>query len=238
MRWFLVCVFSVQSFVAAAEESRGESRDPKDALLAAATLAEAHADARFAFSVEYRGKSKDKETLLQVRYDPRLPEGERWRLLDGSFDDLEKSAQDRIKKLESEERPDDAVVYDRIGDLIDTIELVDETDAAFIFRGPLVDDDLPDAPFEATLTLDKTEGHIERIELRALDSFKPAPVAKIKSFYQVQSFSAPTGGGPALIAESQNRVQGKAMFRSFAADVTQRFFDIERVDLSQVVAAD
>ncbi|MHA7872005.1 MAG: hypothetical protein ACX939_06635, partial [Hyphococcus sp.] len=166
--------------------------------------------------------------------DPRLPAGSRWRLVEGVLEELDDDLQDEIKDLEKRERPDGKLVYDKIGEVIENAELLEETDAYALFRAPLIDDGVPRDAVQATITLNKTTGHIERIEASALEPFKPAPIAKVKSFYQDQRFAPPTAGGPALLAESESDVAGKAMFKSFAVRQRRRFSDIELIDAADI----
>ena len=209
-----------------------------DMLSAAADLAAEHADTRFAYTVDYWRRKNEEEVSVKVRYDPRLPEGERWRLVEGSLEDLDDDMRDEIKDLEKRERPDEKLVYGKIGDVIESVELIEETDAYAVFRGPLIDDGVPEDAVQATFTLNKTTGHIERIEASALEPFKPAPIAKIKKFYQDQRYAPPSGDGPALLSGSESDVAGKAMFKKFSVHQRRRFSDIELVKPADMPSAE
>ena len=200
-----------------------------DMLRAAADLAADHADTRFAYTVDYWRLKDGEEVSVKVRYDPRLPEGGRWRLVDASLEDLDKDLRKEIESLEERERPDEKLVYHKLGEVLEGLELVEETDVQAIFRGPINGDDMPEDVLQATITLNKTTGHIERIETIALEPFKPAPVAKVKRFYQDQRYAVPTGGGPALLVDSESDVSGKAVFKSFSTQQRRQFSDIELV---------
>jgi len=229
--------FASISFSAVADDAV-HSPSAFDMLNEAADLAAEHADTRFAYTVDYWRRKNEEEVSVKVRYDPRLPEGGRWRLVEGALEDLDDDMQDEIKNLEKRERPDEKLVYDKIGDVIDSVELIEETDAYAVFRGSLIDDGVPEDAIQATFTLNKTTGHVERIEARALEPFKPAPIAKIKSYYQDQYFAPPADGGPALLVESDNDVAGKAMFKSFSVRQRRQFSDIELVDPAEIPSAD
>lgn len=217
------------SFSAAAEDA-AQVPSAFDMLNAAAGLAADHADTRFAYTVDYWRRKNEEEVSVKVRYDPRLPEGKRWRLVEGALEDLNDDMRDEIKDLEKRDRPDDKLVYDKIGDVMESMELIEETDAHAVFRGPLIDDGVPENAVQATFTLNKTTGHIERIEASALEPFKPAPIAKIKKFYQDQRYAPPVDGGPALLSGSESDVSGKAVFKKFSVQQRRRFSDIELVD--------
>ncbi len=235
----LACVafaINASSFVAA--EDTPPPQMARDMLIAAADLAAAHADTRFAYTVDYWGRENDEEVAVKVRYDPRLPVGERWRLVGASLEDLDKDLREEIEDLEDRKRPDGKLVYNKIGDVLAGLALVEETDAYAIFRGPVNGEDLPEDVLQGTITLNKTTGHIERIELRALEPFKPAPIAKVKQFYQDQRFAPPLGDGPALLVESENDVSGKAMFKKFSNASRRRFSDIELVDPADIASAE
>jgi hypothetical protein len=234
MRLLLLIFVALASFGASAEAP--PDGDAKAALVQAAKLAEAHADARYAFSVEYWRKQNDEETAVTVRFDPRLPEGARWRVVDGSTDDLDDQMKKQLSDLEKAERPDDALVYDRVGEMLGDTELIEETEEKAVFRGPFKGDRLPEDAVEATIVFNKASGHIEQIDAVAKKSFKPAPIAKIKSMRQRQVYAAPVGDGPALLSTSESAMAGKAMFKSFEAEVRQRFFDLERVDPAELAS--
>ena len=209
-----------------------------DMLNTAANLAARHADTRFAYTVDYWGRENDEEVAVKVRYDPRLPDGERWRLVGASLEDLDKDLRKEIEDLEERERPDEKLVYYKISDALAGLEFIEEADAYAIFRGLMNGEDLPQDVLQGTITLNKTTGHIERIELRALEPFKPAPIAKVKQFYQDQRFSPPLGDGPALLVESESDVSGKALFKKFSRASRRRFSDIELVNPADIASAE
>jgi hypothetical protein len=74
--------------------------------------------------------------------------------------------------------------------------------------------------------------------VRSIKPFKPMPVAKIKSMTQSQSYAAPNGDGAALLQASEGAANGKAMFKSFTTQSRQRYFDIERIDPSELPGED
>lgn len=230
--------FLISTSLSVAADDATRSPSAFDILREAADLAAKHADTRFAYTVDYWRRKDDEEVSIKVRYDPRLPEGGRWRLVDTSLEDLDKDLRKEIEDLEERERPDEKLVYDKISDLIEKVELVEETEAYAVFRGPLIDDGVPEGAVQATLTLNKTTRHIERIEARAIEPFKPAPVAKVKKFYQDQRFAPPAGDGPALLSESESDVSGKAVFKSFSTQQRRQFSDIELVNPADIAAAE
>ena len=240
MRFLLAALiaFLFNASLSAAADDALTTPSAFDMLNTAANLAARHADTRFAYTVDYWRMKNEEEVAVKIRYDPRLPVGSRWRLVEGSLEDFDDDMREEIEDLEKRERPDEKLVYDRIGDVIESVELVEETDTYAVFRGPLIDDGVPENAVQATFMLNKTTVHIERIEASALEPFKPAPIAKIKKFYQDQRYAPPAGDGPALLVESDSNVSGKAMFKKFSVQQRRRFSDIELVNPADIASAE
>ncbi len=232
LRVCAVALSVLASTLAVHAEETGEAR----ALLEKAIeTAFAHAGDRFAFTVSLEQSNEEETVSLELRYDPREPEKDRWRLLGASDDGLSKKEKKVFKKIRKSEFSDDAIVYDKLGEELSTFALISETEEAAVFSSPVVDDDLPEGALEMYVTLDKKGGHVSRIEVRSLKPFKPASVAKIETMSQVQTYRLSEAGGPALLHTSESAAEGSAMFKSFKSHSRQTFSDIERIDAEEIV---
>jgi len=206
--------------------------EPCAALEQAISLAEDHKNDRYAFTVHYWTSAGDKEVDLTLRYDPRYPQGGRWRLVGQNMDGLDEKTRKQISKLEKIDRPDDKIVYDKARDVLPDAEFLKEEGGAYLFKAEVSDDDLPKDALEAIVSVSKEGGFIEKIETRSLKPFKPAAVAKVNSMMQVQTYSAPFGDNPAFLATTESEAQGSAMFKKFDIKTREIYSDIERVPVS------
>jgi len=209
--------------------------DVTSALAAAVDAAVARAETRYAFTIDYWTKVRDRAPVaVRARYDPRRADGAHWTLIDPSPDDagdLVDAALEQIEKLnESRERADAALVYDGLADMLPAARLENETAAEAVFKARDFSDEMPADAVEATIFFDKAGGYVSRIELKALKPFKPSPMVKIKALNQTQEFAPERAGGPALLRASHNQTEGKAMFHKFTADTRITYSDIEKVD--------
>jgi len=232
-------VLTLIAVVSAAAETTEKAPGGAHAVLAAAAAeAVAYGDTRFAFTLDHWSEQNGEELALRLRFDPRKARGEQWSLLNGSKDDLSKNQKKAFKQIQKTTNPDDALVYDRLGDELGNVVLVEETAEIAKFKAPVVDDELPPDALEMTVTLDKTAGYVSQIDVRALKPFKPAAVAKIKSMTQSQTYVVPDGGGFAMLQTSENEVAGKAMLKSFTSHSRQTYSDIVPIDPSELPPAD
>ncbi len=229
----------LSSFAVAEEAVLAPPSDVFDQLDAAAVAAKAHAEARYAFTVDIHSLEDGKERHLKIRFDPRLEEGAQWRVLGQPPDALDKDTRNALKALESGEPGDDRLIYDKLLDSTAEIELAEETNDYALFTASLADDaDTPKKVREAlelTFRLEKQGGYISSVEMRSIKPFKPAAIAKIDSLVQAQSYAAPEEpGGPALMTESVNETEGRAMMKRFKSVMRQEFSDFERIDPSDM----
>ncbi len=230
----VVCLF----FFAASAHAEDAPPQAIDILAAAVAKAVEYSDARYAFRVDFWSEQNGDELALKLSFDPRRAHGAQWSLLDVSIDDLSKDQNKALKQFQKSENPDEAMVYDTLEDALGDVVLVEETEAIAVFTAPVVSDDAPKDVLEMTVTLNKTEGYVSRIDVRSIKPFKPMPVVKIKSMTQSQSYAAPNGDAAALLQASQGAANGKAMFKSFTTQSRQRYFDIERIDPPALPATD
>jgi hypothetical protein len=202
---------------------------------AAAKAAMLDPQTRYAFTLERRSQNNDDEAVtIRARFDPRWPTGERWRLLDQDIETASEDTLDALKFLQKSEEDDEALVYDKLGEMLVDVKLKEETPVTATFIAPVKDDELPPDVLEAEITLNKLEGYVSRIALRSIREFKPVAIAKVKSLSQIQTFTAPVGDGPALLNSSENAARGKAMFRKFDQHMYSVYFDIERIDPAEI----
>ncbi len=207
-------------------------------LQSAVALAASHKGERFAFTMEYQEEGGDLETpaTFRGRFDPSADE--MWSLLAPALDDLPKRVRGEVKKFRKNEDSDETLVYDGLGDLMKGVSLLEETDDAAVFVTRDLGEDAPKDKLEARIYLDKAQGYVSKIEVIAIDSFKPLPIVKVNEMIQVQTFDPPRDGLPALMRESTSHVVGKAMFKKFESKSKTLFSDIERVAVAPEAGAD
>jgi len=203
---------------------------------AAARAAELDPLSRYAFTLERRSRNNGAEAVtIQARFDPRWPKGEQWRLVDQDEEDASEETLSKLKALRKSEENDEALVYDKLNEMLVDVELTQETSETATFIAPLNDDELPPDVLEVEVTLNKIEGYVSRIAVRSVREFKPVVIAKVKSLSQIQTYAAPVGDGPALLQSSENAASGKAMFKKFDQHSYSVYSDIERIDPAEIV---
>ena len=202
-------------------------------LNAAAETAAAHAADQYAFTVDHWGQEGDKETTVKLRYDPRLPKGEQWRVLEPDAEHLDKGVKKVLKQLQKAESDENPLLYEKLDEMLAVAEFVEETDTEAVFVAQVDEDDLPKDALEVFMTLNKQGGYVSRIDVKSKKSFKPLPIAKVTNLVQSQFFAAPIDGGPALLAHTEGVVEGEAMFKSFKSVSRQTFSDIEKVETAK-----
>ena len=204
-------------------------------LAASAAAAKDAGDLRWAFTARYKDLADDTKTPLTARYDPRLPDGEWWKAVSPTGDDLEKDQVKFLKQMNKAKEPaDETLVYDKIGDMAARAELVSETSEEAVFSARVEDEDMPDEmkkALVATLILNKSSGVIRDVTVRAAEPFKPAAVAKVERFTQTQTYAQATPEWPPLLARSEMNVSGKAMFKSFEQHILIEYSDYELVEV-------
>lgn len=214
-----------------APSALAEATPVLSALRAAVDHAAAHGDTRFAFTVAHWSEENGEANAIKMRFDPRLPAGAQWTLLDPLTETLTKQQKKTMEKYQESERPDAALVYDRLNDMMSDLTLREETVDEAVFAAPFREDGVPEGAVELTIIFDKQNNHVKTIALKSLKPFKPAPVAKISAMAQLQTFAPPRQDGPALLMQSETEVQGKAMLKSFSSQSRQTYIDIETVRL-------
>lgn len=206
----------------------------KDLLLRAADEAEAAAAQRWAFTIDYVDKREGAEKAYRLRFDPRRADEEKWTLLAPAEADLNKDEKKRLKNFRKSTQADDALVYDRMRSSIVEAALVAETGTEAVFAAKIRDKDTPKAVMEAvdmTIRLDKQTGHVAAIELEAKKPFKPAPIAKVRTFRQVSRYARVRDGWPPLLVSAESRSSGDALGKAFSAESKTTYSDFEAVSV-------
>lgn len=215
---------------AAAEQS--VSQEAREALASAMEVAKQQADTRWAFTMVYTDHGEGGPKDYRLRFDPRLEEEARWQLLDPSIEALSKDEKKTFKQIQGSNDADDRLIYDKLPIDLDQLVLVAEDDARATFEAAIIDDEMPKKMIEAvkmTVTINKPGVFVEEISMRSTAPFKPAPVAKVDSFEQIQRYAPLTEGGPALLREAHSDVSGKAVFKKFDTKSTTVYSDFDPV---------
>lgn len=151
---------------------------------------------------------------LVSRYDPRLPEGERWSLLsiDGRAP-TQAEAKDfaRDRATEEHEDEDDNGENSDDGDvdaMVDpgTLRLIEETDAYWLLEFVPTDDGDDDEMgrevmrrMNGTVRIAKEGGHLETIDIRNEKPIRPRVGVKMKRFLMRMTFAPAVDGGPVVM---------------------------------------
>ena len=152
---------------------------------------------------------------LVSRYDPRMPEGERWSLLsiDGRAPtqaEAEDFARDRATEEhedadETGENPDDGDVDAMVDP--GTLRLIEETDAYWLLQFVPTDDGDDDdemgrdvmRKMDGTVRIAKDGGHLETIDIRNEKPIRPRVGVKMKKFLMRMTFAPAVDGGPVVM---------------------------------------
>ncbi len=228
-----VAVSALAFFSAAAAESVafGDAEAAKAEFVAAAEQAKARADQRWAFTLTYTDLPENK--TYRVRFDPRLPAGERWTPIEPAADALSKEERKVLKNISRNDDADDGLVYDGLSDFAADAEVLRADAREAAFRIAVDDPEMaPEmkAALSATATLDRAAGHVTAIEIISTKPFKPAPVAKIEKMRQLHRF-APVGPDRlVMLVSAVSEAKGKAMFKAFDEKADMAYSDFEAVD--------
>ena len=127
----------------------------------------------------YINRSDDEEKTYVLRFDPRWEQNAQWRLLQPEETSLSKKEKKRLKDLQKQSLPDDALVYDRLKIDLSAAELQSEDAERAIFSAPVDNDEMPEKMKSAltmTVTVNKPEQFVEVIALQSNEPFKPAAI--------------------------------------------------------------
>ncbi|PQA88112.1 hypothetical protein [Hyphococcus luteus] len=207
-------------------------------LIAAAEKAKANAGNLYAFTVEHWSSNGEKEALVTLHYDPRLDEGARWQVLSPAEDNLDKAAKKTLSKLRKAEMDGNPVLYDKLDEMIEAAEFVEEDETQAVYVAQVDEDEFPKDALEVYITLNKPGAYVSKIEVRSKKAFKPMAIAKVEHLVESRRFAPPEGDGPAFIASTQGLVEGEAMFRHFEQHTRQTFSDIEKVGVAEEAAGE
>jgi len=180
----------------------------------------------------YTDESDEDRKVYQLRYDPRGDEGKLWTLMKPSFESLSKKEKKALTAIQKDENSDDMLVYDKLKVDFETATLLSTDEERATYRVPLVDEDMPRKMREAIrmeITVNKSEAYVEKVALNSEKPFKPAPIAKLERFLQVQEY-APVSDGIVLLQSSQSEVSGKAMLKKFNSKTMASYSDFERIE--------
>ena len=166
----------------------------------------------------YTQTQESGEGLYVGRYDPGLPESERWSLVsvDGrtpTDDETEEYLEDRA--AEEEENSDEDDTFESIAKK-ESIALVEETDQHWIFSFEPAADSEDDLKFmesvHGTLKVIKDGHYVSELTLQNTGTIKPGKGIKIEKFLTRFRF-APVEDSESILPHSiQATVKGKAFF--------------------------
>lgn len=185
----------------------------------------------YAFDMAY----SDNKINAVARVNPSKPIGERVEVLNLEADDLDKDIRAMISAF-------DAAPLDEFwcADFLSLVgadaQVLSETNNATVLAfspEPGPDDDADDRKFlaamTAQITIDPRTAFVSAFEMRNRKPFKPAFIAKIKSF-EMNVTRAPSPDGRTYLADYQVDVSGSVALR--------RFKEFERRVISNLVASD
>ena len=212
----------------------------QSALEQAIDTAASHGEVRWAFTMRRIEIEDGEERSFTLRFDPRRAPEDRWTLLEPSLESLSKNRKKALKQLrENGADGDDQLVYDKLEIDFSDAALRSDDDERAVFVTSIDDEEMPKKMREAVemiVTVNKLAAFVETIEVRSTKPFKPAPVAKLERFSQVQTYALQGDGGPALLTSSHSDVAGKAMLKKFDSKSRTEYFDFESVPAEAVAA--
>ena len=186
----------------------------------------------------YTHTQEDSEGIYIGRYDPRLPESGRWRLIsvDGreptgeeTEDYLDQQADKRDRESDDDDNSFESIVKNR------SVALIEEADSYWLFSFEPEPDSEDDREFmeavHGTLKVVKDGHYVALITLQNTDTIKPGKGIKIEEFLTRLEFAPIQDGGPVLPHSVQATVKGRAFF-VIRIDETEtvKFSDFERAD--------
>jgi hypothetical protein len=147
------------------------------------------------------------------RFDPRKPSRERWRLLTV---DAREPTEDEIEKYQRDKAHDHSDNGDkRVNAMVepDSIRLIEETDEFWLFGfNPEEDREAVMDSVDATIRVNKPNGHLEYIDIRNHSAITPVVGVKIAKLITRLTFGPAAAGGPIVPLSTQVEVRGRAYF--------------------------
>lgn len=202
---------------------------PPAELLAALDHYRAEGPKGWAFTQTTTGADKDRVE----RYDPRRRGPERWTLLSENGEPPSEKTQADYRAT----RP----VFDSAANLSsqlvrDSADVVarDENSTTYEFRlRPVSETDRAAPHMRARFTYEHATRAFSRVELFAIQAFKPASSITIHEARTTLAYQPPAAGAPALPREVVMHVRGRRFWiRDFEQRVTSRYSDHENVSAS------
>ncbi len=229
----VAAILTLPIFGAVAEDAVSSPPSVSELFAAAIESAETQAQQRWAFSVTVRNLTDEDAPVFVRRFDPRQPEGERWLLLSHDIEALSKDERKALEAQGDDDEADTDLIYDGLSNFAEEVKLVGDASGLATFEFKMSDPEVPKKMVEAIkgrAVLDKKGGYISLVELVSTKSFKPHPAAKIKLFRQTQHYIKLVSDGPAVLADTEMEISGKAMFQDFSQHFRIEYADIEPVD--------
>jgi hypothetical protein len=174
------------------------------------------------------------------RYDPRLPEAERWRLvsIDGRAP-TEKESREYAERKRSENHDDEQEDDREIDGMVDpgSLELVEETADYWLLRFVPTDDDGEDEmgrevleKMDGTVKIIKDGRYLEYLDIRSTEPIRPKVGVKMKEFLTRITFGPAIEGGP-IVMKSMDVAIKLSAFLVVRVDETEsvRFSEFEFV---------
>lgn len=177
--------------------------------------------------------SLNEELLFVARFDPGLEEDERWSLISVDGREPTDRQQREFRDDKEEHRGDSDDGFDQLAASVepDTLELIEETDAHWLFSFvPDMDQDELVDSVDATIKIIKDGRYVELLEIRNKEVIKPGWGTKITQFLTRLTFGPAVDDGPIVPQTINVRVTGRALlFIGFDETEAIRYSDFERV---------
>ena len=181
----------------------------------------------------------EEELIFTGRYDPRLPEGERWTLLtvDGrepTDEELDDYLDDKEDEYQWDNDEDDGSDPTEIIDK-NTLELIEETDEHWLFSFTTNNEDMDEdeemefmEQLTATLKIVRDGHYLEYIDLRNEKAIRPAFSVRISDFRVRLTFGPAAADGPIVPLSEDVSIKGRALLLvTFNEKESTRYSDFE-----------
>jgi hypothetical protein len=175
--------------------------------------------------------------VFVARFDPRLPDDERWELLsvderEPTDDELDAFREEKEDQHENDSDEEDSEFTSMVAD--GSLKLLEESDTYWQFQfTPRADSD-DEVKFmnavEGTLQVVKDGHYVEWIRMRNRETVKPGKGVKLDVFDTRLAFAPAHAGGPVMPRSVEMKVQGRAMLVvKFDEEERISYSDFERV---------
>lgn len=229
----LVTLSGIMTVPAAAQDRIGQSATSGGLLDRVLAEAPRHDGVGYAYRMRMFVLAEDEEETLISRFDPSLPAGDRWKMIDREGEETGEGGQVQFSDDEDPNGglPDYAEMAHGLKPADAVLTSETESEAVYsVARGipAYLDDDMSRFSdyLQSELVIEKTGAnapYIRQIRLHAPESFKPAVIATMRRLEVVVSFAPQGERGDILPTALDLQVEGTALWIDFGTTTDIRY---------------